>query len=161
MTLTQQLDGELNRLTGRHGTAVLNGDRGTTFTLDLTGVERLGLTLAELRVDVPHLAGADPAKLEAWGADLCARVTYLLEGIGPLECDPQNGTVLIRSVPPSRDAGATTFYEMLLSASGGGHFALGRYRSEQGVAGRHPEEMTLTRETLHRLVRDVSETIPA
>ena len=161
MTLAQQLDAELTRLTGTHGTAVLNGDRNTTVTLDLTGVERLGLTLAELRVDVPHLAGADPDKLAAWGAELCARVTYLLEGIGPLECDPQNGTVLIRSVPPTRDAAATTFYEVMLSAGGGGHFTLGRYRSEKGVAGRHPEEMTLTRETLHRLVRDVAETIPA
>ena len=158
-TLDSQIDAELARLAPGGGAAALSADNNVAVAADLAAVETLGVALERLRLDVPHLAGASQATLEQWGKDLCARVTYLLEGLGPLEFDPQNRELLIRSVPPSRDAGATSYFEVMLSAAGNGAFTLARYRTEPGVS-RTREDVPLTREVLKRLVRDAVETIP-
>ena len=158
-TLPTQLDAELARLAPGGGTAQLTADDGVTLAADLAAIETLGVSLSVLNIDVPNLAGASQATLEQWGRDLCARVTYLLEGLGPLEFDPQSQELLIRSVPPSRDANATSYFEVMLGAAGNGAFTLARYRTEPGVS-RTREDVPLTRETLHRLVRDAVETIP-
>ena len=158
-TLPTQLDAEFARLAPGGGMAKLTADDGVTLAADLAAIETLGVSLSVLNIDVPNLAGASQATLEQWGRDLCARVTYLLEGLGPLEFDPQSRELLIRSVPPSRDANATSYFEVMLSASGNGAFTLARYRTEPGVS-RTREDVPLTRETLHRLVRDAVETIP-
>ena len=158
-TLDTQLDAELARLAPGGGAAQLAADNHVAVAAELTAVETLGVSLSHLALDVPHLAGASQATLEQWGRDLCARVTYLLEGLGPLEFDPQNSELLIRSVPPSRDAGATSYFEVMLKAVGNGAFTLARYRAAPG-AGRVREDVALTREVLKRLVRDAVETIP-
>ena len=158
-TLPQQLDAELTALAPGPGAASLTADGGVTVAVDLATIETLGISLRELRLDVPALVGAAQATLERWGADLCARVTYLLEGLGPLEYDPQGGELLIRSVPPSKDAHATSYFEVMLNARGNGAFTLARYRTEPGVS-RTREDTPLTRETLRRLVVDAVETIP-
>ena len=158
-TLSTQLDAELAAIAPGPGQAALAADHGVSVAADLAAVETLGVSLRELRLDVPNLAGASQQTLERWGADLCARVTYLLEGLGPLEYDPRGQELLIRSVPPSRDANATSYFEVMLNARGNGAFTLARYRTEPGVS-RTREDTPLTRETLHRLVRDAVETIP-
>ncbi|MFH5805514.1 hypothetical protein [Alienimonas sp. DA493] len=164
-TLPQQIDSQLARMLAgagggaAGGTLLLTADDGVTVDVHLAAAETLGVALSHLSLDVPSLAGADQATLEQWGRDLCARVTYLLEGLGPLEYDPQNDELLIRSVPPTRDAGATSYFEVMLSASGAGAFTLARYRTEPGVS-RTREDVPLTREVLKRLVRDAVETIP-
>ena len=158
-TLPQQIDAELARLGAAGGTASLAADNGVAVRAELTAVETLGVSLSHLELDVPHLVGASQATLEQWGRDLCGRVTYLLEGLGPLEFDPQKKELLIRSVPPTRDAGATSYFEVMLSAAGNGAFTLARYRTGPGVS-RTREDVALTREVLERLVRDAVETIP-
>ena len=158
-TLPSQVDAELARLAPGGGTASLAADNGVAVAAELSAVETLGVSLSHLVLNVPHLAGASQATLEQWGRDLCARVTYLLEGLGPLEFDPQANELLIRSVPPSRDAGATNYFEVMLTAAGNGAFTLARYRTTPG-AGRTREDVPLTREVLKRLVRDAVETIP-
>ena len=47
---------------------------------------------------------------------------------------------VIRSTTPDQQSGATSFYEVLLSSQGSGQFALRRYRSQKGVAGRDQVE---------------------
>ena len=158
-TLSTQLDAELARLAPGGGAASLAADNNVALAAELAAIETLGVSLSHLALDVPHLAGASQATLEQWGRDLCDRVTYLLEGLGPLEFDPQKNELLIRSVPPSRDAGATSYFEVMLTAAGNGAFTLARYRTTPG-SGRTREDVALTRETLHRLVRDAVETIP-
>ena len=158
-SLPQQLDAELAALGSAGGTATLAADNNIAVRANLTAIETLGVSLSHLELDVPHLAGASQATLEQWGKDLCGRVTYLLEGLGPLEFDPQNDELLIRSVPPTRDAGATSYFEVMLNAAGNGAFTLARYRTEPGVS-RTREDVALTREVLKRLVRDAVETIP-
>ena len=158
-TLDSQLDAELARLAPGGGTASLSADKNVRLLAELTAVETLGVALSHLALDVPHLAGAGQQTLEDWGRALCARVTYLLEGLGPLEFDPQSSELLIRSVPPSRDAAATSYFEVMLNARGNGAFTLARYKATPG-AGRTREDVPLTREVLKRLVRDAVETIP-
>ncbi len=170
-TLSTQIDSQLARLLAgagggaNGGTLLLTADDGVTVDAHLSAVETLGVALSHLSLNVPSLAGATQPTLEQWGRDLCARVTYLLEGLGPLEYDPQNDELLIRSIPPTRDAGATSYFEVMLSASGSGAFTLARYRTTKppggGPAGtRTREDTPLTREVLQRLVRDAVETIP-
>ena len=158
-TLDDQIDAELAALGSAGGVLSLAADNAVAVRAELTAVETLGVALSHLELDVPNLAGASQATLETWGRDLCSRVTYLLEGLGPLEFDPQNSELLIRSVPPTRDANATSYFEVMLSAAGGGAFTLARYRTEPGVS-RTREDVALTREVLKRLVRDAVETIP-
>jgi hypothetical protein len=69
--------------------------------------------------------------------------------------------VLIRSTAPAQQSGATTFYEILLSSQGSGQFALRRYRSQKGAAGREQVDLQVTHEVLRKLVVDLVETIPA
>jgi hypothetical protein len=88
-------------------------------------------------------------------------VTYLLENIGPLELDVASGQVLIRSTAPAQQSGTATFYEILLSSSGSGQFALRRYRSQKGAGGREQVDLQVTHEVLRKLVVDLVETIPA
>ena len=158
-TLDDQLDAELARLAPAGGTALAAADNNVNVAADLTAVETLGVSLAILRLDVPHLAAAPQATLEQWGRELCARVGYLLEGLGPLEFDPRSSELLIRSVPPSRNANATSYFEVMLNAKGAGAFTLARYRAAPGRP-RAREDVALTREVLKRLVRDAVETIP-
>ena len=157
--LDDQLTAGLAQVAPGPGAVTLHADRGVVVVADLAAVETLGVSLVALRLDVPPLAGAGQATLETWGRDLCARVTYLLEGLGPLEFDPRGQELLIRSVPPSRDASATSYFEVMLSATGGGTFTLARYKAEPGK-GRTREDTPLTREVLSRLARDAVETIP-
>ena len=158
-TLPQQIDSQLARMQAGGGTLLLTADDGVTVDVHVTAVETLGVALSQLAINVPSLVGASQATLEQWGQALCARVTYLLEGLGPLEFDPQSDELLIRSKPPTRDAGATSYFEVILSAAGNGAFTLARYRTEPGVS-RTREDVALTREVLKRLVRDAVETIP-
>ena len=161
MTLQNQLTDELKRLTGTTGqTARLTGPDGIELTVDFVAVDSMSCAVRELRLTVPTLAAADISTLKAWGERFCARITYLLEHIGPLEVDPDAGHVLIRSTPPDRQAGTATFYEIMLQAHSGGRFSLRRYRSEKGAPGREQVEIQTTHEVLQKLVRDLIETIP-
>ncbi len=165
MSLSQQLAGELKQLAGYAGpsirTATISDPSGNAdIALDFTAVDSLSCSLHEFRIQVPALTGAGVDVLQQWAADLCRRVTYLLENIGPLEIDADASEVLIRSTPPDRQSGATSFYEILLQSQGNGSFSLRRYRTEKQPPARHQVEMNFTHEVLTKLVNDLVDTIP-
>ncbi len=165
MSITVQLDQELISLAGFHSqtarTVALSAPDGVDLAIDFVAVDSMSCAFRELRLSVPKLATAGFDTLKAWAEALSQRVTYLLENIGPLELDPAAGQVLIRSTTPDQQSNATSFYEVLLSSQGRGQFALRRYRSQKGVAGRDQVDVQVTHEVLRKLVNDVVETIPA
>ena len=165
MSLSKQLNNELVRLIGfsstNQQTVRLNGPDSVEIAVDLTAVDSMSCSSREIRLSVPALSGADFDTLKKWAEELCRRVTYLLENIGPLELDPDAGKVLIRSTPPHRQAGTMKFYEILLQSHSGGNFSLRRFQSETGKPGRDQVEIQTTHEMLQKLIEDLVETIPA
>ncbi|MCH7689316.1 MAG: hypothetical protein IH899_22020 [Planctomycetes bacterium] len=165
MNLSQQLNNELVRLIGFSSTnpktVRLNGPDSVEIAVDLTAVDSMSCSSREIRLCVPALSGADFDTLKKWAEELCRRVTYLLENIGPLELDPDAGKVMIRSTPPHRQAGTMKFYEILLQSHSGGNFSLRRYQSEVGKPGRDQVDIQTTHEVLQKLIEDLVETIPA
>ncbi|WP_437229441.1 hypothetical protein SH661x_001441 [Planctomicrobium sp. SH661] len=134
---------------------------GVTVRLELTVVDSMSCAFSELVLFVPQLQTATFAELEQWANDLAQRVTYLLEKIGPLELDPAQGQILIRSTPPTVRPHGTEYYEVLLTSSGNGSFTLRRFQSIAGQPGRTPADVQVTHEVLFRLIDDLLATIPA
>ena len=134
---------------------------GVSLSVDLISVESLGVSCEELRLDVPSLGAATLDTMKKWANDLCRRVTYLLENLGPLEFDAQGNQVLIRSTPPDKGAaGSTKYYEVMLSSHGSGRFSLRRYRNDSSTSGRVPVPLQVTHEQLSKLVNDLVATLP-
>lgn len=164
MSLSQSLSQELSRLIGLNSsqptTVTLPSTDGVDMSIDFTIVDTLSCAFRELRMDVPRLAGASFAMLEHWAKDLSKRITYLLENIGPLEFDPTTQQVLIRSKSPDLRTGGAKYYEVLLQCQSGGHFVLRRFHSDPAQCGRDQVDLTMTHETLLKLVDDLLATVP-
>ena len=165
MKLSERLTDELKQLAGHNGPAVKtvsasDSAKGIDVALDVTAVDSLSCSLAELRLRVPSLATAGVDLLRQWAADFCKRITYLLEHIGPLEVDPTNGKVLVRSTTPDRQDGSATFYEILLQSHSSGNFTLRRYRTEKSPPSRTRVDIFVTHEVLSKLVNDLVDTVP-
>jgi len=134
---------------------------GTTITLRVVAVERMGVSCEELQLIVPHLRQTSLDLLKTWAEALCRRVTYLLENLGPLEYDATAQEVLIRSTTPdSTQPQSPKYYEVILSAQGQGQFTLRRYEADRVQGGRVPVPLHLTHEQLAKLVNDLVGTIP-
>jgi hypothetical protein len=169
MTLIHDLTKALDALNGYFGdvpqpVSASQADPRVDVRLDVTAADRLSCALREIRLNVPALAGGGFDALKAWATALSGRVTYLLENLGPLEFDPDNGEVLMRSTDADSQGGAPggskTYYEVLLSANADGTFSLRRYEAVKGQP-RQPIDMQLTREVLGKLIGDLVATIPA
>lgn len=164
MSLSLDLSAALNPLIGQTfvppRTVTVSDGSGVTLGVDLISVESLGVSCEELRLDVPSLSAATIDTLKKWANDLCRRVTYLLENLGPLEFDAQGNQVLIRSTQVDKSAGTTKYYEVMLSSHGSGRFSLRRYRNDTAANGRVPVPLQLTQEQLSKLVNDLLSTIP-
>jgi hypothetical protein len=164
MSLSDSLSQELTRLVGLNvaqpQTVKLPTSNGLDMSIDLTTVDSLSCAFRELRIDVPHLAGASFAVLKAWADDLSQRITYLLENLGPLEFDPTTQQVLIRSKSPDQRTGGAKYYEILLQCQSAGRFFLRRYYSDPAQTGRNQVDLHLTHETLLKLVDDLVATVP-
>lgn len=165
MSLSLDLAAAVNPLVGRTfvpaRTVTVSDGNGVTLGVDLLSVESLGVSCEELRLDIPSLGASTLDTLKKWANELCRRVTYLLENLGPLEFDAQGNQVLIRSTPPDQSAaGSTKYYEVMLSSLGSGRFSLRRYRNDQTGNGRLPVPLQLTHEQLSKLVNDLVATIP-
>jgi hypothetical protein len=133
-------------------------DQGPAVEIDFTGIDSLSCAFRELRVSADALKAAPLDLLKGWADRLCERVTYLLEQIGPLELDGAAQAILVRSIPPAKDASRTSFYEMLVKAPG--VVSLRRYVCETASPDRQPVDINVTREVLLKLVRDIVEAIP-
>jgi len=134
---------------------------GIELSVDVTGVDAMSCSFRELRLLVPALAATGADVLRGWAEEVCRRVTYLLENIGPLEVDEQNQSVLIRSTPPDRREEETLFYEVVLQSRSGGRFSLSRFRSKRDGSAREQVDVQITQETLAKLINDLEASIPA
>jgi hypothetical protein len=164
MTLIQDLTAALNALNGYYGdtpqpVSASQSAPQVDVRLDVTAVDRLSCALREICLSVPAVAGGGFDALKAWAGALSGRVTYLLENLGPLEFDPSNNEVLMRSTDADGQGGAKTYYEVLLAANADGTFSLRRYEAVKGQP-RRPVDMQLTREVLGKLIGDLVATIP-
>ena len=164
MSLIAQLSSALTRLIGFSSptprTVALSGPDGISLAIDFVAVDSMSCSLREIRLQVPALVDADFDTLKTWGENLCKQVTYLLENIGPLELDPDGGQVLIRSNPPDKQGGKTTFYEIVLQSQSGGNFTLRRYQADKTTPGHTQVDIQTTHEVLKKLVGDLIATIP-
>ncbi len=131
---------------------------GPAVEVDFTAVDSLGCAFRELRVTADEFQEGPFDRLKTWAENLCRKVTYLLENIGPLEADAGAQTVLVRSTPPSRQPDQTAFYEMLVQAPG--VLSLRRYSRPAGAAERTACDIQITHEVLVKLVQDIIAAIP-
>jgi hypothetical protein len=165
MTCGRQLANEVRKLAGHAGgvpkTVGVSGPNGIDLAVDVTAADSMSCSCREIRMRVPALNGAGPDVLKKWAHDLCGRVTYLLEQLGPLEIDAEGKQVLIRSKSPDKRDNATAFYEILLASQGTGLFTLRRYRRDTPSAPREHVDLRTTHELLEKLADDLVETIPA
>lgn len=165
MTSGQELVTEIRKLAGHGGpglnTVRVSGPDAVELAVDVTAADSMSCSYRELRMQVPALNGADATVLKKWAENLCSRVTYLLEQLGPLEIDSQGRQVLIRSKSPDKRDSSTTFYEVLLQSQGAGLFTLRRYRRDAQTAAREHVDLRTTHEVLEKLADDLIATIPA
>ncbi len=164
MSLTNDLANELTKLSGFSSsspqTVSVTAPNQFALAIDFTSVDSMSCSFRELRLNVPPLAGCAVDVLKQWAAALSSRVTYLLENLGPIEVDTNAGKVLVRSTPPDQQPDGTKYYEILLESTTTGNFALRRYESIKGSAGRTPVDIQTTHEVLLKLVDDLVDTVP-
>jgi hypothetical protein len=165
MNCGRQLISEIRKLDGYSGpqvkTVAVSAPAGIDLAVDVTAADSMSCSCREIRMRVPALSSAGPDVLKKWAEDLCARITYLLEQLGPLEIDSEGKQVLIRSKSPDRRDDARTFYEILLQSQGAGVFTLRRYRRETAGTARTHIDLRTTHEVLEKLADDLIATIPA
>ncbi len=126
-------------------------DADQRLTCELTALDGIGCAFRCLLLQTTRLAGADLARLQRVAGELARRVNYLLEPIGPIECDAQGCTVQLRSLPPQRDEQGVTYYELLVRS--GGTISLQRWQQQRGQP-RQPIDAEVTRAVLVRLAGD-------
>jgi hypothetical protein len=126
-------------------------DAGQRLTCELTALDGIGCAFRSLVLQTTGLAGADLPRLQRVAAELARRINYLLEPIGPIECDAHGCTVQLRSLPPQRDEQGITYYELLLR--GGGTITLQRWQQQRGQP-RQAIDAEVTRAVLVRLAGD-------
>jgi hypothetical protein len=164
MKFSKRIDDELKKLNGFSSPhakiVVVHGPDGVTLDVEFIAVDSMSCSFSEVRLRVPRLIGAEFDVIKEWAEALSKRITYLLENLGPLEFDPANKQVLMRSTPPGQQDDATQFYEVLLQAHNDGNFTLRRFEAKKPGSGRTRVPMQTTHEVLKKLVDDLVETIP-
>lgn len=117
---------------------------------ELVAIESLGVSLRLVELKSKQLEGKASERLREVADKLARKVSYLLEAIAPVEVDDESCTIQMRSTPPHRAENATSYYEVLVTASA---ISLRRYNKSRRVA-RQVEAFDLTRQVLFRLVDD-------
>jgi hypothetical protein len=157
MSLKTKLKTELQAQQGG-GPCVIDISQGEQhFVCELAALNPLAVELSRLSLSTPKLAQASIEQLAAISQKLSARVTYLLEPVGPVELDSESCTVQMRSVPPSREDDGTSYYEILVRR--GGEVALCRYQKMPSEP-RRVIPAVITREVLYRLTEDFEAVLP-
>ena len=130
---------------------IADGDE--RLTCDLAEVQPLACAVRRVSLATTRWANASIASLKQVSDDLSARLTYLLEPVGPVEVDPCQCVVQMRSNPPQKDDDGTRYYELLVSQ--GGAITLSRYQKQPRNV-RQLVPAIMTQEVLVRLVSDFS-----
>jgi hypothetical protein len=163
MTCGKQLIDEIRKAAAHLGhapkTVAVSGPNGIDLAVDLTAADSMSCSCREIRMRVPAANGVAAEVLKKWAHDLCSRITYLMEPLGPLEVDADARQVLIRSKSPDKRDSATTFYEVLLQSQGAGVFTLRRYRRAD-AGPREQVDLQTTHEVLEKLADDLVATVP-
>jgi len=162
MLLKEQIIDSLPGLKGfasQVPTTVAWASDGATVEVDFTAVETLGCAFRELRVVAAELREKSFESLKAWAEQICKKVNYLLEPIGPLELDSDSQQILVRSSAPAKTGEQTAYYEMRIAAPGS--LCLRRYLRDERNAEAQPCDIAVTQEVLLRLVDDILAAIPA
>ena len=155
MTLRQQAEAALAALISRGpGPHTLRAkDGATALECELTALDTLACAFTRLTVRTDALADASMEKLKRTAESLSKRLTYLLEPIAPIESDAEQCLVQLRSAPPEREDGKSTYYELIIRR--GGEVSLCRYL-KSADATREIIPAQVTREVLLRLIGDLS-----
>jgi hypothetical protein len=130
---------------------------GRRLACGLRTLEAVGCEIDRLALESDGLALATVGELERLSGQLASAITYLLEPIGPVEVDPFQALVQLRSKPPQRDAAKSSYFELIVRR--GGEVSLQRYEAPRGQP-RRPVPAQLTREALLRLTRDLAAIVP-
>lgn len=123
------------------------------LTVELATLDSLACAFDPLTLASHKLAGAPVDRLKRVAETLANKINYLLEPVQPIEVDPEQCTVQLRSVPPQKDEQKTSYYELLVQRSG--EIRLTRYEHTPDQ-GRRSVPAQVTREVLGRLVEDFS-----
>jgi hypothetical protein len=160
MSLQKETLAALNQLTiGSSTSQTLAAEHaGQRLTCELTALDTLGCAFTTLTVASDVLAGASTERLKKLADALSRRINYLLEPVNPIEVDPEQCVVQLRSVPPQKDDSQTSYYE--LHVRRGGQIDLARYAKDRGQP-RQVVPAQVTREVLLRLVGDFSAVLNA
>lgn len=123
---------------------------------DVVTVDRLGCELRLLRGNRTDAVSLDIDTLKQKGAELCRRVTYLLEPLQVVEVDSQATTVQARSQPPDRQSDRIRYYELQLNSPA----TLQLFRFEKrGQVPRTRINLHLTFEQVEKLVEDLGKVL--
>lgn len=133
-------------------------DKQFAVEVEFVAVDSLSCAFRELRFSAFTLRDASLDVLQSWSRNLCQRITYLLEHIGPLEVDLLSKTILIRSTPPDRNNGTVSFYEILIEPVGG--LRLRRQSRSRGEVDSQQLNIQVTHEVLCKLVQDLINSVP-
>ena len=161
MSLSTKISKSLTSLHGYSSsqpTCAIWNSQDVRVEADFTVVDRLSCSIRELRLHADRLENVAFDKIQEWADEICRRVTYLLENMGPLERDEAQKKVLVRSTPPGKQDGDTVFYEAILHAPSG--VTLQRFRSKAGQSGREQIDMHCTHEVLIKLIQDLVDSVP-
>lgn len=150
MTLKASFQARLDAVGGGPHTIHASAD-GKHLSCELVEANPPAYSFEQITLQTDALAEAPVERLRAISETLAARLTYLLEPIGPVEADPQQCVVQLRSIPPQQDDDGTTYYELLVRR--GGELTLCRYQ-KQPSAVRQRIPAVVTGEILLRLVDD-------
>lgn len=127
---------------------------GQRFVSELAAVDSLGCAFTSFTLTSQKLANAKIDELKKIAEALSARLTYLLEPIQPIEVDPDQCIIQMRSVPPQKNDTRTSYYELLVRK--GGELSLVRYAKDTNSSIRQCVPAQVTREVFVRLVQDFS-----
>lgn len=155
MSLTTQVETALQALSSPSAARQLvdAAAAGQRFSCELTALDSLACACCQFLVESDRLAPLGIHDLKRVAEQLSARLTYLLEPIQPIEVDPDQCVVQMRSVPPQKDEHRVSYYELLVGR--GGRLSLCRYAKDASSL-RQEVPAHVTREVFLRLVGDFS-----
>ena len=156
MTLSRKIAAALDENTRAYNLpcVVTIDDGPDRINLEITSLDSVGVALDSLEFVAADRKEWTPRDLNAWGAKLSRRVSYLLEPLKVLEIDGGAGQVQLRSESPTVRGDSRGYYEVRLDRAG--RCRLERYVVDPDRRGRRRTPCHLTREVVERLADDIA-----